>query len=280
MNPKSLLAGLAFTLTLSAPIFAQDPSADTVVTTVNGTDITLGHMIATRAALPQQYQSLPAETLFPGILEQLVRQTLLAQVQDTMSKRVEVSLENEERTLQASESISALLAEQLTEEALRAAYEAQYGGASGGEMEFNASHILVATEDEAKDVQKRVADGQDFAEAAKEFSTGPSGPNGGSLGWFGAGMMVAPFEEAVKAMDTGSVSDPVQTQFGWHIIKLNETRANPAPSFEEVAQDIRAELQDAAILAKVEELEAAATIVSPEAALDPNLINNVDLLAN
>lgn len=87
--------------------------------------------------------------------------------------------------------------------------------------EVRASHILVKTEDEAKSLLEEIRAGKSFAEAAEEVSLCPSGQNGGDLGFFGRGMMVKPFEDAAFSMENiGEVSEPVQTQFGWHLIKL------------------------------------------------------------
>lgn len=85
-----------------------------------------------------------------------------------------------------------------------------------------ASHILVETEQEAIDLQKQINSEEDFAKFAAEYSLCPSGANGGDLGFFGRGMMVKPFEDAAFALETGKVSDPVQTQFGWHLILVTE----------------------------------------------------------
>ena len=120
------------------------------------------------------------------------------------------------------------------------------------------------TEDEAKELVQGLKDGADFAELAKEKSTGPSGPNGGDLGWFTTGMMVAPFEEAVVAMEDGDISDPVQTQFGWHVINLIQTRMSEAPSLDSLKDELSAEIQDEAIRTKLESLEADATVERTE----------------
>ena len=88
--------------------------------------------------------------------------------------------------------------------------------------EVKASHILVATEDEAKSLYNEIKNGKDFAEAAREFSKCPSGQAGGDLGFFPRGVMVKPFEDAALALKKGEISEPVETQFGWHLIKLTD----------------------------------------------------------
>ena len=147
--------------------------------------------------------------------------------------------------------------------AVQAAYDEKYGDGFGG-VEFNASHILVETEEEAAGVIAQLDEGADFAALAKEKSTGPSGPGGGSLGWFGEGRMVAEFETAVKALDPGQVSPPVQTQFGWHVITLNERRQAEAPELNEVRSELQGELREQAVAAHIKELVDAANVERPE----------------
>ncbi len=90
--------------------------------------------------------------------------------------------------------------------------------------EVKASHILVKTEEEAKNLYDEILNGKSFAQAAKEYSLCPSGFSGGDLGYFGRGMMVKPFEDAAFSMEIGEVSKPIQTQFGWHLIQLNDKK--------------------------------------------------------
>jgi peptidyl-prolyl cis-trans isomerase C len=222
LRTTAAATALAASIVWIAPA-AQAQDADTVVATVNGTEITLGHMIMVRAGLPEQYLSLPDDVLWDGILDQLVQQSVLAQTgTEERSKRLALALDNEERALRAAEAVEGIVESATSDSAVQEAYEAAY--ADGGGVEFNAAHILVETEEAAAALVEQARGGADFATLARENSTGPSGPNGGDLGWFGPGMMVAPFEEAVLALEVGAVSDPVQTQFGWHVIKLNETR--------------------------------------------------------
>jgi peptidyl-prolyl cis-trans isomerase C len=122
---------------------------------------------------------------------------------------------------------------------LRSAYEAQLN--SGAAREYNARHILVETEEAARAVIAKLDEGSDFVELAKTESTGPSGPNGGDLGWFGAGRMVQPFWDATVKLESGAyTTEPVQTQFGWHVILLEQTRDRP---FAEAEQELRGNLQ-------------------------------------
>ena len=269
---------LATVLSLPAAVHAA-PNADTVVARINGEEITLGHMIIAHATLPEQYQQLPAEVLYNAILDQLVQQTALKQSRtDDVPRQVTVSLENERRSLLAADVIEKIMAGAATDGSVQAAYDAKYADGFGDD-EYHAAHILVETEEEATAIKAELAGGADFAAMAKEKSTGPSGPTGGDLGWFGIGSMVPEFETAVVAMESGQVSDPIQTQFGWHVIILNEKRKQTAPALDEVRDELTTELQQAAVEAKVGELTAAATIERPEIeGLKPEILQNLGLL--
>ena len=245
---------------VTASAAQAEPSADTVVASVNGTEITVGHMILVREGLPEQYRNLPNEQLFDGILEQLIQQTLLADlIGDKDSREIRLTLENDRRLMKASQAVEELSAQAIGEDEIAASYDDRYADADMG-MEYDASHILVETEEAAVNLIDKLQAGADFVELAKEFSTGPSGPGGGALGWFGLGMMVPPFEAAVVAMEKGAISSPVKTDFGWHVIKLNDTRAISAPALDEVRGEIIAELQRIAIERRIDELRQQATI--------------------
>ncbi len=276
----ALRLAIPILMAFSAPAIAQEQTttADTVVATVNGTEITVGHMLVIRARLPQQYNSLSPDVLFDGILDQLVQQTILSQQAGDLQLVNELVLENERRALLSSQVVADAARAATTDDAVQAAYDTEYAE-SGGETEFNASHILVETEDEAKAVIAELDGGAEFAELAREKSTGPSGPNGGLLGWFGSGMMVPAFEEAVVTLEPGQISQPVQTQFGWHVIILNEKRQTEAPTLEEVRDEIVEAVQREAVDALVEDLRAQSTIQLPEdGEFDPAIVNNFSLL--
>jgi len=258
---------------------AQDASRDTVIAVVNGSEITLGEMIVTRAQLPSQYQQLPDDILWEGVLDQIVQQELLAGQLSEPTSQIAILLSTQKRSLMAAEVIDRLTNQAITDEALEAAYNARFADAAL-EEEFNAAHILVDTLEEAQAVVARLGDGADFAETAREISTGPSGPNGGDLGWFGVGMMVPEFEAAVIALEVGQVSEPVQTQFGWHVIILNDKRQKAAPTLEQVRDELAAQIQQEAIAKALEDLAASASITRPEpGAFDPAILKNVDLLS-
>ncbi|MEO0389644.1 MAG: peptidylprolyl isomerase [Pseudomonadota bacterium] len=280
----SLLCATAITAALALPATAQDEdaaplTADSVMAVVNGTEITLGHMLIARATLPQQFQQLPDEVLFPGILDQLVQQTILAQSFDgTLPSRVQKQLENETRSLTAGEVMEDVLQAAVTEEAVQAIYDADYATAEP-EEEYNASHILVETEADALAVKAELDGGAEFAQVAMEKSTGPSGPGGGSLGWFGTGAMVPDFEAAVIALEVGEVSGPVQTQFGWHVITLNEVREKAPPTVDEVRDEIEGQIRNAAVEAHIAQLTEGADIDrSGSEGIDAAAIGQIELI--
>ncbi|WP_171171442.1 peptidylprolyl isomerase [Ruegeria sp. HKCCA0370] len=279
--PKGLtfLPSLALAAVMALPLAAEtQPDASTVVARVNGDEITLGHVIATVASLPPQYQQAEDDVLFDFVLEQLIQQQLLGQQQDGLNKQNALTLDNEKRSLQAVQTVAALTNDVVTEEAIRAAYDARFNDFAG-EDEFDASHILVESEEEAKALKAQLDDGADFAELARENSTGPSGPNGGALGWFGKGQMVPEFEAAVIALEKGQVSAPVQTQFGWHLVKLNDKRKTEAPELDAVRDELAQTIQQDAIQARIDELTQQAQIERP--ALEgagPEIMRQLDLI--
>jgi peptidyl-prolyl cis-trans isomerase C len=125
-----------------------------------------------------------------------------------------------------------------TEAEILAEYEAQLEQSS--DLQYKARHILVESESEAQDLIDQLGEGADFQALAKEYSTGPSGPNGGDLGWFAPDQMVKPFADAVLGLEDGKYSkDPVQTQFGWHVILREESRENEPPTLESVHDAIK-----------------------------------------
>ncbi|MEE4119236.1 MAG: peptidylprolyl isomerase [Paracoccaceae bacterium] len=277
MQPRLAALAGGFALGLAAaPLAAQD--ADTVIATVGDTEITIGHMIVARQTLPRQYQQLPDEVLFPGLLDQLIQQNALAQSLETPTKATQLTIENQRTGLLAGEALGMAGQDAVTDEAIEAAYAARYADAEPS-TEYNAAHILVETEEEAQALIGRIDQGANFAELAREHSTGPSGPDGGALGWFGAGMMVPEFEEAVMALEAGEVSPPVQTQFGWHVVRLNETRMAEAPPLEEVRGEIAEELRQQAVEARIAEVVEQADITREEIDVDPSILSDLSLVA-
>ena len=278
LKQVTFLGATAVAALLSTGAFAQDVTADTVVATVGETEITMGEIIIARGLLPPQFAQLPDEVLFPGLVDQLIQQQLLADAAGDPSPGTAYALVNERRSLLASEVLSEIASSSVTEDDVQAAYDARFENAEDVQ-EFNASHLLVETQEEAAAAKARIDEGAAFADVARDVSTGPTGPNGGNLGWFSAGAMVPPFEEAIMALAVGEVSEPFETQFGWHVATLNEKRVQALPTLEDMRSEIISELQEAAVTARLEELAAAETITKPEPGqFDPSVINAVELL--
>lgn len=270
---------MAVMAALAAPVMAQEPTAETVVASVNGTDITLGHMIALRGSLPEQYQALPDDVLFKGILDQLIQQTTLQQSVTIIKKADELVLENDRRGYLSGVALQDVVAGAVTDAALQTAYDAQYTNATPG-REYNAAHILVADEAKAVELKAELDGGADFATLARANSTDTgSGANGGDLGWFGLGMMVAPFEEAVVGAEVGKIVGPVQSDFGYHLILVKETRAIAAPTLDQVRDTLSTEIERTVVDAHIKALMDAATIARPGEGIDPGLLKDATLLS-
>lgn len=281
-NCLNLLGAASAAAVFATAAIAQDtPTADTVVATVNGAEITLGHMAVVRAQLPPEYQNLEEQTLFDGILEQIIRQQALAQeVSGETPNHVRLGLENQERAELANIAMDAHLEKAVTDDAVQTAYDERFKDWQPA-TEYNASHILVETEEDATAIKGQLDEGGDFAEIAKEKSTGPSGPAGGELGWFGEGVMVPEFETAVTSLAVGEVSAPVQTQFGWHVIKMNETRETEKPSLDTMRDQIEQEIQQEIASVYINDVAANAEVTRPgEGAFDPSVLTSIDLNGN
>lgn len=271
-------AGLALAATLAAPALAEGENAATVVATVNGTEITLGQMIALRENLPPQYLSLPDDVLFNGILEQLVQQEVLSQSHAALSVRDEANVANDRRSYLSGVVIQQVVSAAVTDEALQKAYDERFKDAAP-QKEYSAAHILVDNEDKAKELKKQLDEGADFAELAKANSTDTgSGAQGGDLGWFGLGMMVKPFEDAVVGAEIGKVTGPVKSDFGWHLVLVKETRIAAQPTLDDMREELAAEIENKAVEAKIAELTGTTKVEKPGAGVDPALLKKTELI--
>ncbi len=283
---KTFLGAAALSLVLSLPTFAQETAmepatADTVVAVVGEVEVTVGHLIAMRLSLTEQQQQLPDQVIFEGLLERVIQQRAISQSVETLDKKTTLMLENERSALISSEQVAALADTiEVTEAELQAAYDEQFAEFVPLK-EYNSSHILVATEEEALEIISELEAGADFAEMARLKSTGPSGVNGGELGWQGPGRLVPPFEEAALALEPGQISAPVQTQFGWHIIKLNDTRLPEAPSLESVSGELENAIWERKLRAEIAAMVEAADVERPDVSrIDPAILKDVSLIEN
>ncbi|MEM6358208.1 MAG: peptidylprolyl isomerase [Pseudomonadota bacterium] len=262
---------------------APPASALDVVATVGEKSIRLGDVITLRRGLPQQYQQLPDEILGRGLIDQLIDQTLLAEkaVEEGVDERASVKfqIENQMRAVLAEAYMRAAVEERVDEDAIRAEYDARYAEAEP-ETEVRAAHILVESEELAKTIRQELDDGADFAELAAEHGTDGTAQRGGDLGYFVKADMVQPFAEAAFEIEPGNVGGPVQTQFGWHLIKVEDKRPRAAPPFEAVAGDIAQELVQDAQRAVVAELREGADVTVTEPGPPAGAFRDDDLLNN
>ncbi len=271
-------ASLALGISLALPAAAQDATAATVLATVNGVEITVGDLITSRNALPDQYKTLPDDVLFKGLLDQLVQQEALMQsLGETLTKKDTLALADQRRNYLSNVALGAGIATAVTEQAIQAAYDAKYKEAAPT-LEYHAAHILVDSAEKAADLLKQIEGGAAFADVAKANSTDGSAASGGDLGWFGTGAMVKPFEDAVIAATIGEVAGPVQTDFGWHLILVSETRNSAAPTLADVHDEIGAELQKTAMAEFIKSVTDAAQITRNDTAIDPAVIKDLTLL--
>ena len=262
------LAALLLAAPAAATLAQDAPTPDTVIATVSGQPITEGDLSFAAEDLAQDLAQMPAAERRPFLLRVLIDMKVMANAaKEAGMDQSEIFAQRlkylEERSLRRAYFAEAI-AGSVTEEAVRAEYDA-YVQQFQPQEEIHARHILVATEEEAKAIKAELDAGADFATIANERSLDkpqdPAAANGGDLGFFGRGMMVPPFEEAAFALtDIGQVSEPVQSQFGWHIIKLEEKRESQPPSFEQLAPQIQQQVLMQTFNQKVEELMAGVEI--------------------
>lgn len=263
----SAAASVAISLALSGPAVAQTtapaPEASavdlsTVVARVGDKEVTLGELMAMRSQLPAQYQQVPLEAIFEPMLNRAIDQILITKAARASGvadqEDVKAKIEEAADQVIAEAYLTQTIASEVTEEALRKSYEEKVAGQSG-EEEAKARHILLESEDAAREVIAELDDGADFAKLAAEKSTGPSAAQGGDLGWFQAGQMVPEFSDAAYALEPGTYTkDPVKSQFGWHVILLEDKRVADAPTFEQMHDQLTAEMTRDLIQARLEKL--------------------------
>ncbi len=281
----ALLAGAAIVATLAGAAFAQEQTPDQtqqpgvtqtqadpnqVVARINGVDVTRQQVLDSATDLPDQVRA-QIDQVFPQLVKRYIGLQLLADKgrADNLAEDPEVKKLVTEAENQAIRQVyvTRYLDQQVTDAAIQARYD-QLLKDNPPPEEVRAAHILVTTEDEAKAIIEQLAGGADFAAVAKEKSTDTgSGANGGELGWFAKNVMVKEFADAAFAMQAGETSKaPVKTQFGFHIIKLEERRIQPAPTLESQRDQIRAELAEQTVQALVNTLrkEAKVEVLGPD----------------
>ena len=241
--PVLVLAG---GLVMAAPAPNAFSQERILVAKLNGEDIYLDEVLRLVEKLPEEVRQQPLEAYFDRLVDDIVDSRLAATAGN------DAGLTNDERVIEqmsiaaqrvlAEAWINSELRKSITDEAVQQAYDI-FVADEQSRHEVRARHILVKDKAEAEAIISELQGGADFAELAKKRSTGPSGPNGGDLGYFPRGAMVPAFESAAFALEAGSFTQtPVQTQFGWHIILVEEKRIAEAPTIEELAPQLRQNL--------------------------------------
>jgi len=258
---SSIFAFLLFSILFLKATQAQNIP---IVANVNNEDISLETMIHAMNELPPEIQSQPFMSYYEDLLERVIDIKLFAQegkkmkLDEEPSVRAAIDFVIEKVLMQAF--LSKYVQENIKEENLKASYNNFIADETSRE-EIKASHILIDTESEAIDVINMLNDGDDFAELAKIKSTGPSGPSGGDLGWFKRGQMVPPFEKAAFSLNKNEIIQrPVQTQFGWHVIKVFDKRIPEAPSYESMKSKLIQDLERKIVSKKIQDLRNDALI--------------------
>lgn len=251
---------VALSICVAAGAAAQD-AEDKVIATIGGKPVYQSELTFAESDLDPQFSRLPADQRTAAALSALLDIKLMAQQAESAGLGNDEVFQRRlaflrDRALH-NEYFRTRVVGGLTEDAVRARYE-QEVAATEPEQEVKARHILVDSEEQAKGIIADLEAGKDFVELAKEKSTGPSGPQGGDLGYFTRGRMVPEFEEAAFALEPGSFTkEPIKTQFGWHVIKVEDRRDTPPPQFEQVADQIRRVLLQEQYLSLIQEAREA-----------------------
>lgn len=240
---------------------AQDRIA---VATIGDQTIWLDEVMQAAETLPEQYRQAPLNTYFDQLVADVIDTRLAAgaarEAKLDQNELVAAAMQMAADRVLAEAFLGDAIREQISEDAIINAYNIFVADTASREQ-VSAAHILVDDEATAKDIIVQLNNGEDFAALAREKSTGPSGPNGGDLGSFGRGQMVPAFEAAAFGMPAGSISvSPVQTQFGWHIIKVGERTVQPAPSIEEMRSQLISNLSRQTLARVLETMRANAVI--------------------
>jgi peptidyl-prolyl cis-trans isomerase C len=241
------------------------PLKDPVVAIVNGQPIRLSELEVAQQSLPQQYRNMPLQAVFPALLDRIIDSKLV--VQEGKKNKVNEDPAFKKRMAFVEDQvlqdfwIQREIARLVTAEKLQKRYEERLK-AMPTEEEVHARHILVATEDEAKALIADIKKGAAFDKLAKEKSTDKaSGAEGGDLGWFKKSDMVKEFADAAFNLKKGELTEtPVKTQFGYHVIKVEDRRKAPPPAFEEMADQLKEEMAREVITAQLDQMRSGAKI--------------------
>ena len=252
-----------------------------IVAEINGKKIKLETIIHAINELPQEIQSQPFLNYYEELLERVIDINLLAQAakNDNLQNEANIksAIEFITNKVLMQAYLSKLVSLSISEKDIQKAYDNYLADITSRE-EIKASHILLENKKEAQDIIRRLENGENFIQLAKEFSKGPSGPSGGDLGWFSRGQMVPGFESVAFSLENNQVTNiPVQTQFGWHVIKLNDRRVPEAPDYESLKMQLAQDIERQIVSKKVQELRESSSINRmPAKELEPflNIQNN------
>jgi peptidyl-prolyl cis-trans isomerase C len=280
-----LLAGAAaLSLLAAGPAMAQDAAkpaeapaaaaqaaatpadADPVAATVNGQPILRSEVLEAINGLPQQYRQMPVEMLVPLMAEQVATARLVADkgIADGLQNDPEVKgrMETAERRIIQDVWLQRQIKARITDQVIQDAYK-KYLADNPPQEQVKARHILVDSEDKAKDLIKKLEGGAKFEELANTNTTDPSGKeSGGDLGWFAKDQMVPEFADAAFKLEKGKyTTTPVKSQFGWHVILVEDKRTLPQPTLDEVKPQLEEQLSQSLVPQIIAEVKKGATIV-------------------
>ncbi|MGO9628980.1 MAG: peptidylprolyl isomerase [Xanthobacteraceae bacterium] len=273
------LGAFALAAVLAAPAVVRAQDSDPLVARVNGVDIRQSDLALAEdevgASMPQMAPDQKREYLITYLSDVII----LAQVADKQKigdrDDVKHRVDFERNKVLMESLLQDTGKAALTDDAMHKVYD-EAVKQMPPEEEVHARHILVPTEAEANEIEAELKKGADFATLAKEKSKDPGAADGGDLGYFTKDQMVPEFSEAAFKLDKGQVSDPVHTQFGWHIIKVEDKRMKPTPTFDEVHGQLENFVAHKAQAELVENLRKSATIErldKPAPAPDPSALN-------
>ena len=274
----STISALALATAMLAPAaFAATtttPAADPILATVNGQAIHMSDVQSAAGSLPAQMQQLPAEQLFPLLVNQQIdrKSLLIAAKAEKLERNPGVAAVMAQAANEKLEDayVQQQVSPVVTDAAIQAEYDKDYANKPGPEQ-VDARHILVQTKAQAEDIIDQLNKGADFATLATKDSIDPGAKNGGELGWFSKDQMVPAFSTAAFALKKGEYTKtPVQTQFGYHIILNEGERTAPTPALADVKDQIRSKLADAAIQATLAQARSKVKIVIFNADGTPN----------
>ena len=236
-----------------------------IVATVDGKPIFLSEIIGMAQRLPEQYRNMSLEAVYPSLLTRAIDSKLVTlegrRAGFSKDPDVKKRLLDVEDQIISEIFLTKTIGSQVTEEALQKIYSETKSEMASGDQ-IKARHILLDSEEKALEIIKKLQAGGEFAKLASEYSTGPSAASGGDLGWFGEGQMVPEFSKAAFALNPGDiVTKPVKTQFGWHIILVEDRKVSAPPSFDEAKEQLASTMSQKLLKELIETLRTKAKIV-------------------